>query len=90
MMKRLKDIRWIVGILFVIFLAGGAWATDRIILDGQVAENTDYRLVQTYDKLLRRINAEGTKTKTRDVITFCNAAKRLGIGGTLVKKLCPK
>ena len=56
-------------------------------LGSEVAANTDYRLVQTYDKLLRRIKAE-RKPKTRDVIAFCNAAKRLGIGGDMVKKFC--
>jgi|TARA_Y100000310_G_scaffold321717_1_gene379742 hypothetical protein len=85
--EELKDLKWVILTLILVFTAGSAWTTDRISLEDRISTNTDYRLVQTYDKLLRRVKAQG-KLSIRDQRAFCNAARRLGIGGEIVKKLC--
>jgi len=85
--EELKDLKWVIAALIVVFSAGGAWTTDRINIESRISTNTDYRLVQTYDKLLRRVKAQG-KMSIRDQRAFCNAARQLGIGGEIVKKLC--
>lgn len=56
-------------------------------LRDEVSENTTARLLQTYDRLFAKFVAEG-RLSTRDAVQFCNAARRLDIGGPVVAQVC--
>lgn len=67
--------------------AGGTAYRQWDALAAEVAANTTERLLQTYDRLLRKLRAEGG-LGPRDAAKFCSAARRLGIGGADVRRVC--
>ena len=90
MIEKMKN-NW-AAILFIvaIFSAGGTYATadirSDIKLQGQVAANTTDRLLRAFERLEAKAARGPLSGKER--VEFCNAARILGIGGPIVRRVC--